>query len=598
MASRGMGGSGVQLAAQLSNSQNSANQASQNANAINAQAQNQALAAVAQQGGLATQMQGQSFGQQAATAQAQNAINQFNAANTQNVAGYNTGTQNQAQAANLANAQNIANTNTGLQNQQQAHNTGLYQTQFGNQMQQAGAEAGVQEAQSGYMSNQAAQTAGMFSGIGAGAGTMLGAATAGPALGSASNPYTYNVTGFPSSSSNANMSVPSVSSNSYFGGSNPYQSSNSASPYSLGYNKGGEVSTLGMNSYDNGGMVAPTTTSAITPEQQALQQAQMMQMLGQASPPAQSQNYAEGGYVGGSSADAVMGYASGGAIQQNMKDDEDAFQDVPSQQKFMQQLAAARLAQQQRTQAMAAAPRLTDPANQFNSGSRASPLAPQAPQNPYAPPMAPQQPGQPARPQMNMPSVGYAKGGNVMHKPPTPPMHKGQMPAPAPMMPNPAMNAAPMDLTPQQKMAIMAKMQGTSPASMQMPPPATSTPVPAMSNGGEMQRDSHNQHSLYSSREDSSPMNSVQRAKTDALMDAMMSSKGNYSNGGEAQYDFRAGGHVPGKEVVPGDSPKNDTVNAKLSPGEIVVKKSVAQSGDADKILNFVKDIISKKKGK
>jgi len=41
------------------------------------------------------------------------------------------------------------------------------------------------------------------------------------------------------------------------------------------------------------------------------------------------------------------------------------------------------------------------------------------------------------------------------------------------------------------------------------------------------------------------------------------------------------GGKVPGKAKVPGDSPKNDTVNAKLSPGEIVVPRSIAHDPKA-----------------
>lgn len=41
------------------------------------------------------------------------------------------------------------------------------------------------------------------------------------------------------------------------------------------------------------------------------------------------------------------------------------------------------------------------------------------------------------------------------------------------------------------------------------------------------------------------------------------------------------GGVVPGKAKVKGDSPKNDTVHAKLSPGEMVIPRSIAQHQDA-----------------
>jgi len=44
---------------------------------------------------------------------------------------------------------------------------------------------------------------------------------------------------------------------------------------------------------------------------------------------------------------------------------------------------------------------------------------------------------------------------------------------------------------------------------------------------------------------------------------------------------------VPGDENIPGDHPANDTVNAMLSPGEIVVPKSVAQM-DPQSIAKFV----------
>lgn len=45
--------------------------------------------------------------------------------------------------------------------------------------------------------------------------------------------------------------------------------------------------------------------------------------------------------------------------------------------------------------------------------------------------------------------------------------------------------------------------------------------------------------------------------------------------------DFRAGGPVPGKPVVPHNSFKNDTVDAKLSPGEVVVPLDAQKNDDA-----------------
>lgn len=50
--------------------------------------------------------------------------------------------------------------------------------------------------------------------------------------------------------------------------------------------------------------------------------------------------------------------------------------------------------------------------------------------------------------------------------------------------------------------------------------------------------------------------------------------------------DYRSGGQVPGVAPVKGDSPKNDIVPAKLSPGEVVLPRSVVAHPQA--IPNFV----------
>lgn len=57
----------------------------------------------------------------------------------------------------------------------------------------------------------------------------------------------------------------------------------------------------------------------------------------------------------------------------------------------------------------------------------------------------------------------------------------------------------------------------------------------------------------------------------------------NYAYGGmTGDCDMKSGGMVPGHPQVPGDSPKNDTVHAKLSPGEVVVPRSMVQSHPED----------------
>ena len=86
----------------------------------------------------------------------------------------------------------------------------------------------------------------------------------------------------------------------------------------------------------------------------------------------------------------------------------------------------------------------------------------------------------------------------------------------------------------------------------------------------------------------------------------------NYAQGGEVQSDFNAlhelyhggpyqpkmmeGGEVPGEPKVNYNTPKNDTVVAKLTPKEIVLPLSVTQSDDpANEAAKFVAAIMAKK---
>lgn len=712
MAARGMGGSGVQLAAQLANSQGGANQASTNANNINAQAQNTALQALSQQGGLATQMQGQQFGQQAAIAQAQNAINQFNTANTQNVAGTNTQYQNQAQAANLANAQNIANTNVGLTNQQQAHNTGLYQQQFQDQMAQAQGMAGADVANAGYQSGQAQQIAGMASGIGAGLGTMgaafagsggsSGGGSSGGSGGTGNGSFDTQASLNNASNASANGQTIDLSSPQY-----NYGSDGGLVPRDLKrYNHGGEVSTLGMNSFAEGGYVGGTISD---------------------SPPVHhdynTRNMAEGGAVDDDSDDDKPK-----TLQDYTKQAQDAqskaaapYQNKASQDAFMKSLAAYAAAQKPAMPIVR-----PDAAAQFGAGV-ASPLVGSAaiPAQPVLPYRQPQ-PGQgyaqggrvrgyydgdvvapnpasmtagppnTAIPNQNMlaqgtmdsipptntpymgvgsvnksgqyvptnrqsnaaavmgaltntptvaPSgivsgVGYpmgnaedaadagvaataqgaqdkafakvmqeaaahkaakkasmsdddtqklAFGGPVASRPLPPP--QPLMNPRVPLVPNPQMGPMPVSIAPPRGVAGGAPM----PQMTQQQKTAILAKMHHMADGGEVRRDGNNQgNTSYNTSESMSPMPIPMRQQQDMAIKNATAPK--MSNGGEAQYDFKSGGHVPGKAKVMGDNPKNDTVKAKLSPGEIVIPRTIAQSGDNDKIMNFVQGVLSKKK--
>lgn len=57
-----------------------------------------------------------------------------------------------------------------------------------------------------------------------------------------------------------------------------------------------------------------------------------------------------------------------------------------------------------------------------------------------------------------------------------------------------------------------------------------------------------------------------------------------YADGGvthDHSICMKLGGHVPGEAAVPGDSEQNDTVPAMLSPGELVIPRSVPKTGQA-----------------
>jgi hypothetical protein len=62
---------------------------------------------------------------------------------------------------------------------------------------------------------------------------------------------------------------------------------------------------------------------------------------------------------------------------------------------------------------------------------------------------------------------------------------------------------------------------------------------------------------------------------------------GGMAEGGEVE-NYLKGGSVPGKARVPGNSPKNDTVLAKLSPGEVVLPRTVTQNPSPDHVMAFL----------
>jgi hypothetical protein len=87
MAARGMGGSGSELAAALTNQQGSADRSADMGASAAAAARQRQLAALSQSGQLSTTARGQDFGEKATRAGGVDAVNRFNAAARLNKAG-------------------------------------------------------------------------------------------------------------------------------------------------------------------------------------------------------------------------------------------------------------------------------------------------------------------------------------------------------------------------------------------------------------------------------------------------------------------------------------------------------------------------------
>lgn len=67
---------------------------------------------------------------------------------------------------------------------------------------------------------------------------------------------------------------------------------------------------------------------------------------------------------------------------------------------------------------------------------------------------------------------------------------------------------------------------------------------------------------------------------------------------GKTKPTFAGGGKIPGKAPMPGDHPANDKVRAMLSPGEIVIPRSITMHPDAPQLAaKFVANELKKKRG-
>lgn len=189
MARRGMGGSGLELAARLSSSQAASQRESELADQLAQQAQARALQGITQAGTLGGQLRSQEFGEQSDIARAKDVISQFNVQNQQQVRQRNIEAQRQAQLRNLQEQQRLSEQAMGIKNYQQEANKGLLQNQFSNQMQLAAARAGQYGGQATAADAAAGRTANMWAGIGQGVGQGVAAMTSG----SNKRPQTPNV---------------------------------------------------------------------------------------------------------------------------------------------------------------------------------------------------------------------------------------------------------------------------------------------------------------------------------------------------------------------------------------------------------------------
>lgn len=186
----GMSGSGMDLLAQLQSGQAATDRASQAGLNIAGMAQDRQAQALRDLGAMGGQMRGQDFSEQAAAAQAQDAINRFNTMNQQQAAMQNMAAQNQAaqfgaqaqnQAAqsnwqgkrdtdlfNLQNRQNVAQANVDKRNQ-------ANQDWFDNSMRLASAKSNADLGLGSYQQGKADRANQRIGQVAQGVGQLAGA---------------------------------------------------------------------------------------------------------------------------------------------------------------------------------------------------------------------------------------------------------------------------------------------------------------------------------------------------------------------------------------------------------------------------------------
>lgn len=156
--------------------------------------------------------------------------------------------------------------------------------------------------------------------------------------------------------------------------------------------------------------------------------------------------------------------------------------------------------------------------------------------------------------------------------------------------------------------AIQTPVPGSIAAgAISAPPPVAATPPPVQSKFGQFLKTlgDNLDASKVSSDDSSSQPNDPALTKgassmVSGLFDALKSQSAG-ARGGNVGSKLKTGGKVPGSPKVGGavNSYKNDNVKALLSPGEIVIPRSVTMSNDPVKgAAQFVAKVIAKRKAK
>lgn len=165
---RGVGGSGLEMAARLQSEQSAADRASRQGLDVAAMAQQRALDAIQGAGQMAGRMEQDDWAGQAEKARSQNAIDAANADVLNQFAVFNAQQRAAAQAQNLAEKQRVADENVNIKNTEQANNADLYQKDFQNRLSKAQGAAGVLNNWAGAEAQEKAQKTGFKNAITAG----------------------------------------------------------------------------------------------------------------------------------------------------------------------------------------------------------------------------------------------------------------------------------------------------------------------------------------------------------------------------------------------------------------------------------------------